>query len=318
MDGAYVLQLVLPFDVYLDAPNILLTQDLNGNGVPEFLVRVETSSQGGEAFQLFEWDGTQFASLFDPNSRFAFGGGTVRGLIQPEVLVGDESADGLPDILFDGRIPGWSFYHDGLPWRDESHIYTWNGQHYILFRRIFSPPVYRFQALQDADRAASFGEFETASELYLEVINSESLDWWSPDRKAYLQDLWYYELEPTGPTPTPPANFAPDPNEVLVQRAYAYLRLVVLSALDGSIAIPEELIADMEVEIPDRGPPGAFKELVRTFWLEFSSSGNVTAGCARVVESAGDLPNEMDLYLGDFYWHGNQSLTYEPADLCPF
>lgn len=68
-NGKYVLLYQHEADAYLLAPDIILVQDANRNGVPEIILITDRVTQGGRSYLGIEWDGSQFRKIFQyPNA----------------------------------------------------------------------------------------------------------------------------------------------------------------------------------------------------------------------------------------------------------
>jgi hypothetical protein len=59
-----------------------------------------------------------------------------------------------------------------------------------------------------------------------------------------------------------------------------------------------------------------FVELATAFWNAYQSTDKIYDGCAAAIQYAAEHP-EILTPLGSDY-HGSQSHTYVPADVCPF
>jgi len=59
-----------------------------------------------------------------------------------------------------------------------------------------------------------------------------------------------------------------------------------------------------------------YVEMATRFWNAYQSMHKMYDGCAAAIEYAAENP-EILVPLGDGY-HGAQSHTYVPADVCPF
>jgi hypothetical protein len=207
-------------------------------------------------------------------------------------------------------IPIWSEYVDGLPWRKETRTCTWNGEKYVLTRTEFSLPEFRFQAVQDADRAALAGEYDRAIDLYRQAIFDDQLDWWSADREMY--EIQQVAFETPVPWPTP----IPDPAEYYYLAAYSRFRILVLHVLRGFTSDAKIVYDTLQAKFPDGEAGYEFVEMAALFWDEYQGSSDVGAACGKAIEYAAAHPDILP-YLGSHY-HGDQDHTYVPDDVCPF
>jgi hypothetical protein len=230
-DGSYRALLSAPTDDVLlsqDSPYIPpLISDANRNNLPELVVALSIDNGGGAVFGVYEWQGGAFANIlgsfqylpFQPTSDAGF---YETGFATPAFQ--DTDNDGLEELVFRKPVPGWSTYVDGLPWREEEDVFDWDGYVYRPFETRFAQPEYRFQAVQDGDRATLFGRYEEALAAYQVAIFSDKVSWWSPERRAYLQEEW--DAKMAGMLPESPAPY-PDPDEYPHIAAYSRFRIML-------------------------------------------------------------------------------------------
>ena len=129
-------------------------EDMNLDGIPELL----TVEYGGHTYtsirgSIWEWNGQEFIQLLDASSQ-----------VPAHVTVRDTDGNQTLDLVMDTDVPLpiSSLYSYLIPWRNETDIYAWSGTHFTLNRVKYSSPEFRFQALQDADRETSYGNFDKA------------------------------------------------------------------------------------------------------------------------------------------------------------
>ena len=205
------------YEVLLDAQieiwgwsEIVSTQDINRNGVPELVVHNPDAcgiiGRCSEAY-IYEWNGQQFKNIVETDYSGII---SMRGPFDVEVKDIDEN--GTQELLTSGGIPNMAAYADGIPWRTQFDTYMWNGKAFVLARTEFEPPEYRFQAVQDGDRATLRGDYERALAYYEQTMFDEKLEWWTPERQAYEEAKFAFPLVPT-PTPLPVP--IPDPRDDL-------------------------------------------------------------------------------------------------------
>src|SRR5262249_54526717 len=143
--------------------------------------------------------------------------------------------DGTLELVLKQGIPIWYEYLAGLPWRTETRTCAWDGNEFKLKDfEITQSPFYRFQALQDADRAALAGEYEKARNLYQQVIYNDKLQWWTEQRHLYEYHVYNENMsafQGMAPHFAPSPRMHPDPDEYPSLAAYAYFRLMVLNTV---------------------------------------------------------------------------------------
>ena len=302
-------------------PFIEFIDDLNGNGIPELFL-----SYFGRyyihALNIGEWDGAAFRSLI----RIPRGGDEMDILVTSywDYTVADVNGDGLQEIVVVDDIPARpDDMADGLPWRKETITLGWNGTHYVIDDRAFDAPQYRFQAVQDGDRAVLEGAFEQAIRFYEEAVFDDDLDWWSRERRDYESAVTFYDLVSgmggsMGPTITPPP-FGPEPVEDLSERpmlsAYAYFRLVALYAARGETDEAANQYAAMQQLFPAGNPGYPYRVMAGAFRTALNDGHDLTAACGAAIQYASEHPDIL-IPLGSDY-HGWQSILYKPEDVCP-
>ncbi len=295
-------------------PAVLAIADLNRTGVPEIVLHWEAPCGAGSCGSLavLEWNGRDFVGLIenDPENK---GVDTARMDAAYSVRIRDTDANGTVEILLDGEVPTGEVYRDGLPWRERTDTYMWNGVHFDLHRVRYGTPDYRFQAVQDGDLFTSQGDYDQALLSYQLAVFGDAPEWWSPDRAEELHALWEIQNGGEAATPTPSE---PDPAEYGVLAAYARFRIFVLYLLNGWESDAEIVYTTLIETFPEGEDGSIFAETATAFWEEYQETKNIGAACARAVAVIEENP-DMLFYLGAEH-HGWQSRIYTPADVCPF
>jgi hypothetical protein len=202
-----------------------------------------------------------------------------------------------------------------FPYRKETRICKWNGTGFVFFRKEFSEPHYRFQALQDADLAAIQGEDSKALKLYIRTISDESLEWWSTDKR--FNDFWIFHANYFhDPTPTPSPGLLPDPAEYPSLAAYAYYRIMLLHVAQGNEAEAESTYGILQEKFGSDRYGQPYAEMAKAFWKTYQSTHKIDGGCTAATQYATEH-SELLIPLGSGV-HGFQSHTYIPADVCLF
>jgi hypothetical protein len=115
------------------------------------------------------------------------------------------------------------------------------------------------------------------------------------------------------PTLTPPA---PDSTEYPRLAAYAYYRMVILHTFLGEMEAAEIKYTTLQEKFPVGNPGHPYVEMATDFWNAYQSGGLMYDACAAAIAYA-DFHPEILIPLGSDY-HGAQSRTYVPVDVCPF
>ena len=278
--------------------------DMNLNGLPELVIFHGDAAD--REIDIWEWNGDGF----DWTNREELGQWSRPScsvLIGPNSFhIEDTNGDGLLELVLEQGFPLESIFDDQLPWREEVRTCGWNGKDYVLIDIEFTAPHYRFQALQDADWAMWFGDFEKALTLYQDVIFSDELDWWSEERSLY--EIWL--ANGIEPGPKPPR----DPAEYFHLAAYARFRIMLLHLLRGDETSADLVYRSLQDAFPPDQLGHGFAEMAKEYWDEYQLSGSIKAACGEAVQYALENPDMLDYLRGN----GWQAKNYEPLDVCPF
>ncbi len=297
----------------------ILPGDMNLDGIPEVIINEQSGHMNlSHDVTIYEWDGHQLTSITRGdqyaegkyfNTAFMDGVTTIK--------VQDIDVNQTLELILNADEPfhDTSTYSMGFPWRKETHIFSWNGNLFTLYRIEFSPPEYRFQAVQDGDRASSIGEYSQALKLYQDAISIDKLDWWSDNR-------WIYEVRRLSNIETPEPKPIPDSSEYPNLAAYAYYRILLLQTVNGYLPEAETTLKTMTDKFPKDEAGYAYTEMATAFWNEFQISSNIEQACSKAIEYAKLHPTEVLSYLGNGNYartyFGYQSLEYTSKDVCPF
>jgi hypothetical protein len=270
--------------------------DLNANNLPEILL------DSWNWIGIYEWDGKDFR-IINPDM------GALGGVAYE---FRDINNDRIKEVMLTLTAPVDKVLE--FPWRSSTITYVWNGHIYSEQFTVFDPPIYRFQAIQDADREMLSRHFEKALSLYQDVIFSDQLEWWSKERRTYEVFQLYsaYLQENQVPPPLP----AEDTTEYSRLAAYAYFRITLLHILQDHESDAGTVYQTLQQKFSEGNPGFPYAEMAAAFWNEYQSSRDMTAACGMAVEDAAAHPDIL-IPLGSDY-HGMQSHTYEPGDVCPF
>jgi len=297
-------------------PEILFLGDMNRSGVPEIVLFWEYACEAAEAcgaLIVLEWDGRAFSGLVenDPEN-----GGIDLARMEAafDVRFADVDGNRTVEILLDGEIPdpASAVYRDGLPWRERTDTYMWNGVHFVLYRIRYAMAEYRFQAVQDGDLFTLQGDYEQALLSYQNAVFGAALEGWSPELAEQLRAS--AGAENGGETPTPASE--PDPAEYGHLAAYARFRIMVLYLLQGWESDAETVYQTLIAAYPEGEDGSAFAEAATAFWETYRDTQEFGAACAQAMAVVERSPAVL-FYLGAEH-HGRQSRVYTPGDVCPF
>lgn len=290
-------------------------RDMNMNGVPE-IVFLNESCTAGRCTTIFitEWDGEKFKNLIlQGDENIDFTEWTMANDLT-DIELTDLNNNGTVDVIWKGGVQ-WPWIDPKAQiksyYREETHTYSWNGVYFSELPIRHTHAIYRFQAVNDADQKTLIGEYALALAFYQDVIFDDKLDSWSKERELQLVP----RLETSFGTPTPTA-FPADPTEYPRLAAYAYYRMIALHTYLGESTAAQTQYATLQTKFPAGNPGHPYAEMATAFWDAHQSTGKMYDACAAAIAYA-DAHPEILTPLGSDY-HGWQSHTYVPADVCPF
>lgn len=273
--GGYILQYQEGYEPQGMAVRLLQVSDANLDGRADVVYTLSTCGAHTcyEGLEVRSWSGTSFVSLM---------GGALE-MPYPTYSVTSGRIDAQS-----GRIGSVG----AEPQRGYSEVWEWSGSVFTVTQQIWEPPVYRYHALLDGDRALLQGDHATARATYERVISDEALQEWGVE---------------SGMT---------DPAEERARLiAFARWRLVLTCLLMG-----DSSGARAEYDCLQAGyPPGAaghdVASLAEAFWPAYQAAGRLTDGCRQVVATAGTHASVLDFFNTSY---GYANPLWEPTDLCPF
>ncbi len=276
--------------------------DLVKDGIPELIV----TGTGGVSFPqskiyMYKWDGQTFQIL-----------GIIGILALRKIEIRDLDRNGTEEISFSGDNPTCISCSNFIPQRQRTITHGWNGSKFVEITNEFEHPEYLFQAVQDADTVVLSGKFDEAFRSYQEAISNEKLGWWSPERMLYEQDVNYRWIPGITPVPEPMV----DTTEYPRLAAYAYYRIMLLHLVQNHESDANTVYNTLQQKFGNDPYGQPYVEMATTFWNAYQSTHKMYDGCAAAIQYAVEHP-EILTPLGSDY-HGWQSHTYVPEDVCPF
>ena len=283
--------------------NIYSIEDMNLNGLPEIVI-VDIGGCSGACFgaTIYEWNGEEFMD------RSPYAGTTGFDSFQMK----DFDHNGTKEFILRGDRPCIGCFAFETPWRYKTTVYIWNGQTYAPLPEKFDPPVYRYQAIEDADRLVMEGKFAEALPLYQDAIFSDKLEWWSHERWEYelnVSQYSYSSIKPTFP-PLP----APDDSEYPRLAAYAYYRIMLLHVVKGYESDAGTVYKTLQQKFSNDQYGYPYAEMATSFWNEYQSSHDLTSACAKAIQYTVEHPDLLTPLGGP----SQQDYNYKSEDVCPF
>lgn len=277
-EGQYELGYISLAEATEQAPEALVIQDLDADGLPD-LVFTTTSCGAHTCFddvEILSWVGGAFVE------RVA---GATTDLPNPSAQLTDYDRDGIYTL----EVIGTAIASVGAgPQRDETR--TWeldpsDGMWKFESTSLAASP-FRIHLVHDADDAMLRGEYQIAALLYAQVVEDEDLiDWLNPTEEA------------------------------LNLGAYAMFKQIVAAGYLAQIQQGESLLVEMVELYPDY-PQSAYVQMAQAFWSGFTTSGVVEDGCEAAHQFA--VLNQAAVLrpLGSATY-GYANRDYSPTDICP-
>lgn len=287
-------------------------KDTNRDGLPELTLLLNAFSHGGRMYGVYEWDGQKFVSLLplqkadDPDS------GTVSTEANGKIHYADVNRDAMQELIVDSGLPDKKL-SNGLPMRNKTIYYQWNGSNYAPTSYKYSPPEFRFQAVQDGDLATTQEDYPAAMAFYQQVLLTNSLKAYSPEIAKYLKTVAFTTREPGTPAPKLPAA---DKDEAVKLAAYAYYRMVILHTKLEQLDAAKTKYTSLQTKFLAESPGKPYAEMAAAFGDAYEKSQDIATACTAAIAYA-SLHPEILTVLGDEY-HGEQSHSYTVLDVCPF
>ena len=324
---------------WFTAGGIVSVEDMNLNGIPDVVIMYRVTTAADQVVNILEWDGTQFVSLIQANhgidspdtslpARILYwyenewwwysdhypGSNMLPEMNGPaEVEVRDLDGNGTLELIVTDNGPiHYDTLHSYGPWRGKQVIFTWDGLHYLYSGLEMAPPVYRFQAVQDADRYFLMGDYERALGLYQEAIFSDQLAWWSVDLRGHLDEIRYAEGH-GNPTPTP---IPPDPNEYPTLAAYSRYRIMLLHIARGDMESARTVYDTLLEKYPAGEVGYEYAHIAALFWTTYEGTESLALSCASVTVFIDADPSVLNALYS--WYQGMQSHAYTAEDICPF
>ena len=314
-------------------PFIFSVEDLNLDHQPEIVLQMALSTGANTSVDILSWDEYQFVSKAIANRNYTaqIDPRLANGLywyydeksdwwnfydypfemnFVADIKVRDMDRNGTKEIILndDGPVHYDTVWNFG-PWRGQEVTFEWDGNAFVLSDYRIDAPEYRFQALQEADRAFLLREYDRALQLYDDVINSTTLKPWSMDYMQYLEDV----------------HFAQDPdsvdkpemtlNEYQHLSAYARYRVMMIQLAQGKQSEALNTYQLLDQIFTEANPGFAYAEIGRTYWKAVVDGADLVRACQIVTDY---MSEHRDLLadLGDWQ-HGGQSHEYAVEDICP-
>jgi hypothetical protein len=225
-----------------------------------------------ESLNILKWSGARFSSLMGgrldmPYPTYSVTTGRIHAQSGLVGSVGAEPQRGYSEV-----------------WELQSGVFT-------VTQQIWQPPVYRYHALLDADRALLAGEYVAAVSGYERVLDDNALQEWG---------------EVSGDV---------DPaTERAYLAAFARWRLALTYLQAGDSGNAQAQHNRLLVDFPGGSVGHDVVSLAEVFWAAYLPSTDIVAGCNRMVAAAKAAPS-VHGFFNETYGYANP--RWEAVDVCP-
>jgi len=308
----------------VDTYSVVYIQDGNKNEIPEITFWAGAASQGMHIYEMIEWKDTAFRSIIQTSPDEYKQRSEIENYARVDatgyVYYQDIDNDNSDEFIINTGFPVADGYEIGLPFQNVLRFHKWNGEYYAFYRQYYGPPEYRFQAIQNGDRLSLSKEYDYAIESYNQVIEDDTLQWWTEERHAYLQEIFHQSINNTSlPSPEP---LIEDPNEHPNIISYALYRIMLIYIQKADIQAAQLTLEKLQKQYHESGMGYSYLELATIFWEEYQKTRDISMACNTAIEFTMSHPKEILAYLGNgkyaIAYFGYQSIVYEPETICPF
>jgi hypothetical protein len=254
--------------------HIVQVGDMNLDDLPDvvYVLRNCGAHTCFEQLNILGWNGAQLVSLM---------GGTL-DLPYPTYTLGVGQIEAVSGGI--GSV-------GAEPQRGYAEIWSWNGDVFTITKTIREPPVYRYHALLDGDRALRAGNYLTATETYERVIHDDILESFigvimqtdGADERAFLT-------------------------------AFARWRLLLTYLQMGDVRSAQAEIDRLRADYPPGVPGHEVAEMAGLFWEGHLQGEGIVQACAGIVAAAERYASVLEFFNNNY---GYANPWWEPEDLCP-
>jgi hypothetical protein len=226
-----------------------------------------------DSLQILKWEGARFSSLM---------GGRL-DMPYPTYSV-------TP-----GRIDAQSGFVGSVgaePQRGYSEVWELRSGVFTVTQQIWQPPVYRYHALLDADRALLAGDYAAAVAGYERIIGDDTLQEWGAVSG---------EVDPA--------------TERAHLTAFARWRLALTYLQAGGPSSAQVQHTCLKMDFAEDSTGHDVVTLAEVFWAAYLPSASITDGCNAMVEAAKAAPS-VHTFFNETYGYANP--RWEAIDICPF
>lgn len=257
------------------ATRLLQVMDVNQDANPDIVYVLITCGAHTcfESLKILQWRETGLASLM---------GGRL-DMPYPTYTVTPGRIDAQSGLI--GSI-------GAEPQRGYSETWELHSGVFTVTEQIWQPPVYRYHALLDGDRALFAGDYAAAIAAYERVLGDDALQEWGAVSGAAEPAVERAQLAAFARWRTALTYLlADDPENAQAQHSY------------------------LQTDYPSGSTGHNVVALAEVFWTAYAADASINIACSAMVKAA-----KTDTSVHDFFneTYGYANPRWEATDLCPF
>ncbi len=272
--------------------------DMNANRKAEIVRYRQVALQNNASahlseFSIQEWDGQQFQELMDTGWYAKIGavvpvdaGAWGTEIINASAAITDTNHDGLFELAVTGGLSSDLPTCETVYERQFTDLWFWDGEAYLLSERVYTAPIYRFQASADGDVAFAFKQYDRALDLYQRVVFNDEL---------HPRDWFPSQLEYCGRMGSGSSDGDFDPQlETIQLQAYGRWRILLTQVVQNHLDAAQIVYDTLQQKFPAGTEGHSYAVIAASFWETYQTTQNIAVACAQARETA----QVVSLYSG--------------------
>ena len=269
------------------------TDDLDQDGNLEIIdVGGHAGSACSSSVSILSWKNREFIN-YSPDYSVGCSNEEDRILFQ------DINNDGKKELI----LSSWTIVHaDHAPPRDLKYIFELVDDQYTLLETQYALAEYRFQLLDDAQRALDAGDLSKAITFYNQAAHEDM---------ATLKSYFF-------PSPEIAKERGEEPDYPdAYQKSFALFRQAVIQLALENNDDANNTLTELIATYPEDQPGHEFVPLTQIFFDTFTDEKDLAKACAKVTEFVSENYTDRPKLTSHFYWGSNVAFYHTPDSLCP-